>query len=48
MAVGGFTSDRIIRGSTVAYNVFNCMEKDMLDGGNTAKHPVEVVPFFRG
>ena len=24
------------------------MEKDMLDGGNTAKHPIEVVPFLGG
>ena len=37
-----------MRGSTVAYNVFQVMEKDMLDGGNTAKHPIEVVPFLGG
>ena len=44
----GFTSDSYIRGSTTAYNVFKVMEKDMLDGGNTAKHPIEVVQFLGG
>ena len=44
----GFASDSFIRGSTTAYNVFKAMEKDMLDGGNTAKHPIEVVPFLGG
>ena len=44
----GFTSDSFIRGNTTAYNVFKVMEKDMLDGGNTAKHPIEVVPFLGG
>ena len=44
----GFTSDGFIRGNTTAYNVFKVMENDMPDGGNTAKHPIEVVPFLCG
>ena len=44
----GFTSDSFIRGITVEYNVFKVMEKDMLDGGNTAKHPIEVVQLLGG
>ena len=44
----GFASESFIRGNTPAYNLFKVMEKDMLDGGNTAKHPIEVVPFLGG
>ena len=44
----GFTPDAFIRGSTAAYNVLRVMEKDVLNGGNTAKYPIEVVPFCNG
>ena len=44
----GFTSDSFIRGSATPYNVYKVMEKVMLDGGSTEKHPIEVVPFLGG
>jgi hypothetical protein len=44
----GFTAESFIRGCTAAYNVFKVMEKDLQDGGNTEKHPIEIVPFLGG
>ena len=42
----GFSDDSFIRGATAAYNVFRCMEADILKGGMTSKYPIEIVPFL--
>lgn len=44
----GYTEHSHIRGATSAYNVFKCMEKDCLYGGNTKKYPIEILPFMQG
>ena len=44
----GFSAESFIRGSTAAYNVITVMEKNLRDGGNTERFPIEVVPFFTG
>ena len=44
----GFTENAHIRGATSAYNVFKCMERDCLNGGNTLKYPIEILPFMAG
>ena len=44
----GYTESLHIRGATSAYNVFKCMERDCLNGGNTQKYPIEILPFMGG
>ena len=44
----GYAESSFVRGATNAYNVFKCLEKDLIQGGQTEKYPIEVVPFMQG
>ena len=44
----GYAESSFVRGATNAYNVLKCLEKDLIQGGQTEKYPIEVVPFMHG